>query len=84
MLLFRSEEHVDRWCAARGLTRRPLVALDVLWELAVAWYANRLTPEARRPVGEEIREIFDGLGLTESFWHTGKRALLTRPRNEPT
>ena len=70
MLLFRSEEHVDRWCAARNLPRRPLVDLDQLWELAKAWYSNRLTPEARRPMGAEIREIFDRLGLTDPFWHT--------------
>lgn len=68
MLLFRSEEHVDRWCAARQLPRRPLVGLEPLWQLAVAWYANRLTPEARRPMGAEIRAIFDGLGLTGPFW----------------
>ncbi len=68
MLLFRSEEHVDRWCTARHLPRRPLVTLAQLWELAVAWYSNRLTPEARRPMGDEIREIFDRLGLTDPFW----------------
>lgn len=70
MLLFRSEEHVDRWCRAHGLPKRPLVSLDQLWELSVAWYSNRLSPEARRPVGTEIREIFDRIGLTDPFWRT--------------
>lgn len=70
MLLFRSEEHVERWCRTRGLPKRPLVSLDQLWELSVAWYSNRLTPEARRPMGAEIREIFDRLGLTDPFWRT--------------
>jgi hypothetical protein len=70
MLLFRSEEHVDRWCIRRGVPRRPLVRLDQLWRLASAWYASRLTPEARRPVGEEIRAIFDSIGLTDPFWRT--------------
>lgn len=70
MLLFRSEEHVDRWCRARHLEKRPLVSLDQLWQLAVAWYSNRLTPEARRPVGDEIREIFERIGLTGPFWQT--------------
>jgi hypothetical protein len=70
MLLFRSEEHVYRWCAARAVPRRPLVSLAQLWELAVAWYATRLTPEARRPMGAEIRSIFDRLGLTDPFWRT--------------
>jgi len=70
MLVFRSEEHVDRWCAVRGLPRRPVVTLDQLWQLAVAWYSNRLTPEARRPMGAEVREIFQRLGLTDPFWDT--------------
>jgi hypothetical protein len=70
MLLFRSEEHVDRWCAARGAPRRPLVSLAQLWELATAFYSNRLTPEARRPMGAEIRAIFDRIGLTDPFWRT--------------
>jgi len=70
MLLFRSEEHVERWCRARGLAKNPLVTLDQLWQLALAWYANRLTPEARRPMGAEIREIFDRVGLTGPFWST--------------
>lgn len=70
MLLFRSEEHIGHWCSTRNLPRRPVVTLEQLWQLAVAWYSSRLTPEARRPMGLEIREIFDGLGLTDSFWHT--------------
>jgi len=68
MLLFRSEEHVNRWCRVRGLPRSPLVSLEQLWELAVAWYTNRLTPAARRPMGVEIQEIFDRLSLTDPFW----------------
>jgi len=68
MLLFRSGEHVDRWCRVRGLERRPLVTLPQLWELATAWYSNRLTPEARRPMGAEVRAIFDRIGLTDPFW----------------
>ena len=68
MLLFRSEEHVDRWCDSNRTPKRPLVTLDQLWVLATAWYGNRLTAEARRPMGDEVREIFEGLGLTGSFW----------------
>jgi hypothetical protein len=68
MPLFRSEEHVNRWCRVRDLPRRPLVSLDRLWELSVAWYRSRLTPGARRPMGAEIRQIFDRLGLTDPFW----------------
>jgi len=69
MLFFRSEERVREWCRARGVEPGPPVRLDQLWGLAVAWYANRLTPEARRPRPDEARAIFARLGLTDAFWN---------------
>lgn len=68
MLFFRSEERVNEWCAARRLERRPLITLDQLWKLSVAWYDNRLSPAARRPQPEEMREIFARIGLEGPFW----------------
>jgi hypothetical protein len=68
MLLFRSEETVNAWCAAHNISRRPLVNLEQLWQLALHWYANRLTIESRRPAPDEIVSIFASLGLTGAFW----------------
>jgi len=68
MLLFRSEENVDRWCAARSLPKRPVIKLDQLWHLAQTWYGNRLTVESRRPAAEEMTRIFAAIGLEGPFW----------------
>jgi hypothetical protein len=68
MLFFRSEERVNAWCKAQDLSRRPLVTLAQLWDLSVAWYGNRLSPEARRPKPPEMREIFERVGLVGPFW----------------
>ena len=68
MLLFRSEETVDAWCAARELPKRPLVSLDQLWVLATEWYANRLTEDSRRPAAAEMTSIFERIGLRGEFW----------------
>jgi hypothetical protein len=68
MLLFRSEEHVDRWCRANNVPRRPLVGLDQLWRLAIAWYENRLTVDSRRPAPSEMVSIFASVGLEGPFW----------------
>ena len=68
MLLFRSEENVNQWCAAHNIPRRALVNLQQLWQLAVHWYANRLTVESRRPAPDEMVFIFESLGLTGPFW----------------
>ncbi len=68
MLLFRSEETVEQWCAAHDLPKRPLVSLDQIWALSNEWYGNRLTVESRRPKPDEMVEIFERIGLTGPFW----------------
>jgi hypothetical protein len=68
MLLFRSEETVNHWCAAKKIPRRPLITLEQLWQLAVTWYGNRLTVESRRPAADEMVSSFASLGLTGPFW----------------
>jgi len=68
LLLFRSEEHVDRWCAERRIPRGAAVALDQLWRLTGPWYADRLdenwTP--RRP--DVVEQLLAAAGLTGDFW----------------
>ena len=68
MLFFRSEERVHEWCRDNGVPQRPILSLEQLWRLAVAWYDNRLTPDARRPQPDEMRRIFAGIGLEGPFW----------------
>jgi hypothetical protein len=53
---------------ARQHPRRPTATLPQLWQMAVAWYANRLSAQARRPDANEIRQIFARIGLTGPFW----------------
>jgi hypothetical protein len=68
MLLFRSEDTVNRWCKEQGIPRRPIISLEQLWYLAVAWYENRLTVESRRPGPDEMVAIFSKIGLAGPFW----------------
>jgi hypothetical protein len=68
MLFFRSEEHVNRWCQAHNLPRRPIISLEQLWFLATTWYGNRLTVESRRPGPDEMVGIFAAIGLEGPFW----------------
>ncbi len=68
MLFFRSEEFVNLWCQERGLEVCPVIDLETQWQLAVAWYGNRLSPEARRPEPDEMVRIFADCGLEGPFW----------------
>lgn len=68
MLLFRSEEHIDRWCRAHDLPRGGTMMPQIGWQLAYAWYADKLTPEWRRKTLEEATAFFTKLGLIGPFW----------------
>lgn len=68
MLFFRSEDALNGWCSARQYPRRPTATLPQLWQMAVAWYSNRLSAQARRPDSSEITQIFARIGLTDTFW----------------
>jgi len=68
MLFFRSEEHVAAWCRAHDTPMRPLVTIAQLWGLASAWYMSRLRLDSRRPQPDEMRAIFERLGLAGQFW----------------
>jgi hypothetical protein len=68
MLFFRSEELLAQWCRDRGVAPNPVVRMDQLWHLAVTWYGTRLQPESRRPAPDEMRSIFEGIGLRGDFW----------------
>lgn len=68
MLIFRSEDTVEKWCAANATPMRPLVNIDQLWQLAVQWYENRITVDSRRPAPDEMVDIFSNIGLDDPFW----------------
>ena len=68
MLLFRSGEHVDAWCRARGLARGGMLSVEQTWRLATIWYGDRADPAWRRKTLDEAEAIFADLGLTGPFW----------------
>lgn len=71
MLLFRSEEAIDRWCATTGEPRGAAVSLQRVWELSQLWYGNRMDPAYRGRSAEQVRAIFSQVGLTSEFWRVG-------------
>ena len=70
MLLFRSEEHVDKWCADWRFSRGAVLTLERCWRLAAAWYsADRRDPQWRRATAAQAQALFASLGLTSPFWN---------------
>jgi hypothetical protein len=68
MLLFRSEEHVDRWCKQWNRPRGGTMSLAQGWMLAQLWYGDRLDPDWRVKSAEEAQAAFSQVGLTADFW----------------
>jgi Alkylmercury lyase len=76
MLLFRSEEHMNRWYQRQGIPMGAILTLEQQWELARLWYSDRMSAEWRRRTPEEAESVFTSLGLTGEFWRlTGGRYL---------
>jgi hypothetical protein len=70
MLLFRSEEHVNRWCKSWSLPRGAVLSPELAWRLAQAWHsADRRDPAWRRRTLDETEEVLRGLGLEGDFWN---------------
>lgn len=69
MLIFRSEEHVDKWLHDWNLPRGAILSLEQCWQLAEAWYTpDRRDPEWRRKTVDEAEALFADLGLQGPFW----------------
>ena len=56
MLLFRSEEHVDKWCRDWRFVRGAVLSLPQCWQLARAWYRDdRRDPRWHRRTVDEAQ-----------------------------
>ena len=69
MCIFRSEEHVDRWCVANHRGRGGTMTVPQQWQLARAWHGeDRRSPAWRRKTVDEAEAVLSSIGLTGEFW----------------
>jgi hypothetical protein len=68
MLIFRSEEHIEKWCKTWRLPRGATLTVEQAWKLADPWYRDRMAADWRRRTADEAHELFRSLGLTSEFW----------------
>jgi hypothetical protein len=69
MLLFRSEEHLNRWLGGR--LRGATLSTSELSDLATAWWGDRLATDWKPHTREQNQTILEDLGLTGPFWDLG-------------
>ena len=70
MLVFRSEEHVDRWIAA-GHPQGERMTMQQQWTLAQRWFKGRNRPEWNKRTPKEAEEVLRSVGLMSDFWSFG-------------
>jgi hypothetical protein len=68
MLLFRSEEHVARWCRTWKIPRGATLTLHQGWRLVKAWYSDRLSPGWQPFSPQQAQAALNKVGLRSSFW----------------
>jgi hypothetical protein len=69
MLLFRSEEWIDKWCERNHLERGEILTIGQVWALSKLWYGNRLSVEYHGRSIEQVAEVFSKAGLKSKFWY---------------
>jgi len=68
MLLFRSEQHIDRWCKQWKRPRGGTLSLAQGWKLAQLWYGDRLSQHWQPKTAAEAESVFRQVGLVGEFW----------------
>lgn len=68
MVLLRSEADVTHWCRTNHEPRGEVVPLAQVWQLARAWYGDRMNPNFRGRSLESAHAIFRQVGLDSDFW----------------
>ena len=71
MLLFRSEANIESWCQQNNLPKGQTLTLTQVWHLSQLWYGNRLSASYKSRTTQEIKRIFQEVGLTDAFWELG-------------
>lgn len=69
MLLFRDEEHIDRWSRTRDLPRGATMTPEQCWQLAHGWYKDKVRPDWKRHSLEDTEALLTAIGLTGPFWN---------------
>ncbi len=69
MLLFQSEEWVDKWCKRNHLEHGEILTIGQVWELSKLWYSNRMSVDFHGRNMEQVAEVFRQTGLMSKFWY---------------
>ena len=67
-MLFRSEEEIEIWRQNESRVKGAVLSLNQVWALSRRWYGDRLAASFRGRTAAGAIQIFQSLGLRDSFW----------------
>lgn len=68
MLLFRGEEHIERWRTQWSQPRGATLSVEQTWRLGQRWYARKSDPDWQRFTADQAQALLAEFGLTGEFW----------------
>ncbi len=68
MLLFRSEEHLEKWLGSGEHPRGESLTVEQQWDLARRWFEGRDSRAWRKRSATEAEAVFREAGLVSDFW----------------
>jgi len=68
MLFFRSEADLNAWLQSKNASHGATLTVSLLWQLSQRWYHNRMDVEYHGRSLEQVRMIFEEVGLVSDFW----------------
>jgi len=68
MLLFETEQDVDRWCRKRGKAKGDVRPIEQVWRFAAEWYGRHRDPDWTKWTPDEAIAMFARHGLDGPIW----------------
>ena len=74
MLVFETEDHIDKWCYRHNVPKGDIKRLDELYPFAAEWYGKYLDVNWKKWTVLEARELMDRHGFSGPSWALEDRA----------
>ena len=74
MLVFETEDHIDKWCSRHNMPKGDIKRLDELQPFAAEWYGKYLDVNWKKWTVSEACELMDRHGFSGPTWTLEERA----------
>ena len=74
MLVFETEDHIDKWCSRHNMPKGDIKRLDELQPFAAEWYGKYLDVNWKKWTVSEACELMDRHGFSGPTWALEERA----------